>query len=146
MKADTRTETAVMERLDAFFNAFARRDLEALLAHFTSDPDVVIIGWGVDERRIGPAEIRTQVERDWSQTEAASFEYTWTSVSAANGVAWVAAETLAHATSDGEEMHFPGRLTAVLEQRGEQWLIVQAHFSLPSVGQTEGESWPTLVA
>ena len=142
MKADARTEATVIERLNTLFDAFARRDMEAFLAHFAADPDVVFIGWGADERRLGRAEIRAQVERDWAQTEAASFEYTWTSIAGAHGVAWVAADTPAQATSGGQVVHFPGRLTAVLEQRGEQWLFVQAHFSLPASGQAEGESWP----
>lgn len=43
--------------------------------------------------------------------------------------------------AEGQEMTLPGRLTAVLEQRGDQWLIVQSHFSLPAPGQ-EGESFP----
>jgi hypothetical protein len=36
----------------------------------------------------------------------------------------------------------PARITFVLEKRGEEWLIVQAHFSFPAAGQAEGESFP----
>jgi ketosteroid isomerase-like protein len=42
----------------------------------------------------------------------------------------------------GQEMALPGRMTAVLEKRGDKWLFVQSHFSLPAAGQ-EGESFPS---
>ena len=47
-------------------------------------------GTGADEKRIGLGEIRTQVERDWAQSESASMVFDWTSVSAVGPVAWVA--------------------------------------------------------
>jgi hypothetical protein len=48
-----------------------------------------------------------------------------------------------HLKGDGLEMTLPARITFVLERRGEQWLIVQGHFSLPAAGQSEGEAFPT---
>jgi hypothetical protein len=42
------------------------------MALCASDADVVLYGTGADEERVGPVQIRTQVERDWSQTESAS--------------------------------------------------------------------------
>jgi hypothetical protein len=33
-------------------------------------------------------------------------------------------------------------MTAVLEQRGDEWLLVQSHVSLPAPGQEEGDSVP----
>jgi hypothetical protein len=44
---------------------------------------------------------------------------------------------------EGQEMHLPARLTAVLEKRDGDCLIVQLHGSLPAAGQEEGEAWPT---
>jgi hypothetical protein len=42
----------------------------------------------------------------------------------------------------GQQLTFPGRLTAVLEKRGDRYLIVQSHFSFPAAGQEEGEAFP----
>ncbi len=143
MKADARTEAAAKAVLDKFAEAYAKRDVESLLALFASDPDVVLYGTGADEKRVGLAEIKAQAERDWSQSEAASLKYGGTSVSAAGSVAWVATDATFEAKVGGQKITLPGRLTAVLERRGDKWLIMQSHFSLPTAEQAEGESFPT---
>lgn len=141
MKADAKTEAAVMAVLNKMAESYTGRDWEGLRATLAPDPDTVMFGTQADERRVGLAEIKTQAERDWSQTEAGSMEYGWSSISAAGPVAWAAAEMTFKVKVEGQELAFPGRLTAVLEKRGEQWLIVHSHFSMPAPGQ-EGESFP----
>lgn len=143
MKADAKTEAAVKAVLNKVADGYANRDLALLLSAFAPDPDVVMYGTGADERRIGLAEIQAQAERDWSQTESAAVHYEWTSISAAGSVAWVATDASFNLKADGQEMTLPVRITFVLEKRGEQWLIVQGHFSFPAAGQGEGESFPT---
>ncbi|MFO0794669.1 MAG: nuclear transport factor 2 family protein [Candidatus Brocadiaceae bacterium] len=143
MKADAKTEAAVIAVLSKFAEGYAKRDLEAVLALFAPDPDVVMFGTGADEKRVGLAEIKAQAERDWSQSEGASLTYGWTSVSAAGSVAWVAADANFKAKVGGQEITLAGRLTGVLENRGGKWLMVQGHFSLPATAQAEGESFPT---
>jgi ketosteroid isomerase-like protein len=142
MIADAQTKAAVMAVLDQFNDAFRHRDMERLLALFAPDPDVVLIGTGADEKRVGVAEIQAQTERDWSQSEALFWEWGWTSVSAAGSVAWVAVDAVGHVKVAGQELHLPMRVTAVLEHRGAHWLFLQAHASLPTPEQTEGESFP----
>jgi ketosteroid isomerase-like protein len=143
MKADVKTEAAVKSVLDKVAEGYAKRDLALLQAAFAPDPDVVMYGTGADEKRIGLAEIQVQAERDWSQTEAAAVTFGWTSVSAAGSVAWVATDAALNLKAGGQDMNLPVRITFVLEKRGEDWLIVQAHFSLAASTQVEGESFPT---
>jgi ketosteroid isomerase-like protein len=143
MKANGKTEAAVMEVVDQFNEAYARRDIDTLLALIAPDSDVVLLGTGADERRVGPAEFKFQAERDWSQTDALAFELGWNSISAAGSVAWLAAEATGRGRVNGQEMSFPLRMTAVLEQRKDKWLFVQMHVSAPAAGQSEGESIPT---
>jgi len=142
MKADAKMEAAVMAVLNKFAEGYTKQDLESVLAVIAPDPDVVMFGSGADEKRVGLAEIRTQLERDWSQSEAASMRYEWTSISAAGSVAWVAAGVTFKVQAGGQEITLSGRFTAVLENCKEKWLLVQAHFSLPFAGQAEGESFP----
>ena len=142
MKADEKTQAGVMHTLNQWFGSYATRDLDGVMALFAPDPDVVIIGTGADERRIGLSEIKAQVARDWSQSEAMSIEFGWSSVSTSGSVAWMAADVVIYGKVEGQEMHLPGRITAVLEQRGDRWLILQCHISLPAAEQAEGESWP----
>jgi class 3 adenylate cyclase/ketosteroid isomerase-like protein len=145
MKADAQTEAAVIAVLNRLAEAYRQRDLEGVLDLFATDPDVLLIGTGADEERIGPAEVRDQFERDWSQSDAASVEYVRVSVSAAGSVAWLAADMIVRGIVGGQDVTVCGRVTAVLEQRGGTWLFTQWHSSLPAVEQSEGESWPTSI-
>jgi ketosteroid isomerase-like protein len=132
-----------MASLQAFADAWARHDMDALLALFGPDPDVVVIGSGVDEKRLGRAELREQLQRDWAHSETVSIEFERHVVSAAGVVAWASADMVVHARIAGLRMTFPGRLTVVLEKRRGQWKWMQSHFSLPAAGQAKGESFPT---
>ena len=142
MKADAKTEAAVMSIMNRLFEAYMSRDMDSALSCHTPDPDLVAIGTGVDEKSLGLDEVRTHLERDLAQSEAISIELGWTSVSAAGSVAWVAGDGIIHVKVSGQEISFPGRFTAVLEQRQGRWLIVQRHFSVPNPEQAEGESFP----
>ena len=46
MKADPKTEAEVMNVMNQSMEAFVKRDLDALLALYAPDPDVVVIGTG----------------------------------------------------------------------------------------------------
>jgi ketosteroid isomerase-like protein len=53
----------------------------------------------------------------------------------------VAGRATVQARVDGQDLTLTGRFTAVLEQRGDRWLLVQTHFSLPAAEQAEGQSF-----
>ena len=142
MKASPDTERSVKAVLNKFAEAYATRDMARLRSTFASDPDVLLYGTGADEKRIGFPEIQMQAERDWSQTESGSMVYGWMSVSSAGSVAWVAADATFKLRAGGQDLALPARLTFVLENRAEQWLIVQAHCSFPAAGQAKGQSFP----
>ena len=143
MKADAQIEPEVVEVMKRYNEAYAERDVDGVVALFAPDPDVVIIGTGEEGKRIGLNEIKAQLERDFTQSQAASIEFIWYSVSSEDSVAWIAADCIAHVNmAGGKEITLPVRSTAVLEQRAGRWLIVQSHASIPSVGQSEGESFP----
>ncbi len=143
MKANTKTEAEVMAVLNQLIEAYKKQDLDGALALYTPDPDVVTIGTGVDEKRIGLAERKAQLERDFTQVKEISVQLGWYSVSAAGSVAWVASDVVARGKVGGQETSTSMRATFVLEQRGGRWLIVHSHNSLPAAEQKEGESWPT---
>jgi ketosteroid isomerase-like protein len=142
MRADKHTEQEVMATLQTFADAWASRDIDTVLSVFGPDPDVVVIGSGLDEKRLGRAELREQLLRDWAQSDAVSVEFGWYLVSASGVVAWVTADMVVQARIAGKHMTFPGRLTAVLERRRGKWKWMQSHFSLPAVDQAKGESFP----
>ena len=143
MKADAKTETEVMNVVKHCFDAFVKRDLNGFLSFFAPDPDVVLIGTGRDEKCIGLAEIKAFFERAFAQFEDASAKFGWYSISVAGSLAWVAADVILRVKTGGREISEPLRLTVVLEWRGNRWLIIQWHDSLPAAGQKQGQAFAT---
>jgi ketosteroid isomerase-like protein len=141
MKASPRTQAAVQATLQQWKDAYSRRDLDAALAVVAPDDDVVGIGTGPDEWRVGPEEFKAQLERDFAQAEALSVDYQPLVVSEAGPVAWVAGRASVQARVEGQDVAMSGRFTAVLEQREGRWLLMQTHFSLPAAEQAEGRSF-----
>ncbi|MBI2171041.1 MAG: nuclear transport factor 2 family protein [Chloroflexi bacterium] len=141
MKADAKTEAAVIGAFNRLWRAYETRDGDSLSDMVVPDPEVVLYGTGADEKRIGVRQIKVQFERDWSQSEAASLRFNWHSVSMAGGAALVAADGAAHVKVGGQEVTMPVRATIAFERRGERWLVAQMHVSTPASEQSEGESW-----
>jgi ketosteroid isomerase-like protein len=142
VQADATTATAVKATLDKIAQAYATRDLNLLRSTLAPDSDVIMYGTGADEKRVGPAEIELQAQRDWSQTDRSEVRYGWMSISAAGNVAWAATDATFELSAGGQALSLPARVTIVVEKRGDQWLMVQSHFSFPAAGQEEGESFP----
>jgi len=86
MKADSNTFNEVQAALNDWADSYRQRDIQRLLAHISPDLDVVMYGTGPDEKRVALAEIRTQAERDWAQTDAAAFVFEQPMISAAGSV------------------------------------------------------------
>jgi ketosteroid isomerase-like protein len=141
MNASPQTQAAVQATLQQWKDAYTQRDLDRAVAVIAPDDDVVGIGTGPDEWRVGPEEFRAQIERDFAQSEALSLNYEPLVVSEAGPVAWVAGRATVQARIDGQDLTLTGRFTAVLEQRGDRWLLMQTHFSLPAAEQAEGRSF-----
>jgi ketosteroid isomerase-like protein len=141
MKASPRTQAAVQATLQQWKDAYSQQNLDGALAVIAPDDDVVGIGTGPDEWRVGPREFKAQLERDFVQAEALSIDYEPLVVSEAGPVAWVAGRATVQARVEGQDVAMSGRFTAVLEQRGDRWLLVQTHFSLPAAEQAEGRSF-----
>ncbi len=132
MKASPEVEKAVLATLIESWDAYRRREVDQVLSCYTSDPDLVAIGTGSDERFQGPESLRAGLLHDFSQGHETALKITWSSVSAAGNVAWVAADCIAEVEMECRTVRVAGRLSAVLEQRGENWYIMQTHFSLPA--------------
>jgi ketosteroid isomerase-like protein len=141
MKASPPTQAAIQATLQQWKDAYSRRDVDGALAVMAPDDDVVGIGTGPDEWRVGPAEFKAQLERDFAQAETLSVAYEPLVISEAGPVAWVAGRARVQARVEGQEVAMTGRFTAVLEQRGDRWLLMQTHFSIPAAEQAEGRSF-----
>src|SRR5215218_2545126 len=87
MRASPSTQAAVQATLQQWKDAYSRRDMDGALAVMAPDADVLGIGTGPDEWRVGPAEFKAQLERDFAQSEALSVDYERLVVSEAGPVA-----------------------------------------------------------
>ena len=143
MEADDKTAREILEAIDEAARAFEERDMPRFLDLYAPDADVVMYGTGKDEKCVGREEIRRTFERAWAQSEAASFRLGWWSISSAGPVAWVAADATVHAEIEGRVLVEDLRITFVFEKRGDRWLCVQSHDSLPAAGQAAGKSFAT---
>ena len=141
MRANPKTEAVITNIVKQGFEAFTKKDLDKVLAIFAPDPDVIVIGTGGDERCVGLAEIRKIFERSFAQFEEASFKFGWCSVSVIGSVALLAADVILYVNTSDRQITEQIRLTVVLEQRGDRWLIIQWHDSLPAAGQKEGQAF-----
>lgn len=137
-------EAAAMAVPYKLAEAYARRDIDSLLALFANISEVTWIGTGADERRVGREELRCQFERNLDQSEVLLFRFEWVRASATPTAGWVMAEGSMFAAVAGENIDVPVRLTAVVVEEDGEWRVVQAHLSCPATGQAAGESFPTL--
>jgi ketosteroid isomerase-like protein len=143
MKADAHTEAEIKALVDDIWKEYARKNLEGCMRYWTSDPDLVAIGTGADELRLGPDELKHSLERDFQQAEDIEITMAWLRLSAAGNVAWSAANVQMSATVDNQRTTLPCRLTNVFEKRDGTWRIMLLHLSLPATEQESGQSWPT---
>ena len=143
MKADPRTEAEVMHVLSRIVETASSGDVDAAIAHFADDPDVFLLGTGVDEARTGRAAIREQIERDLTQSDALSWIFSPQNISAAGSIAWTSGDVVVRVTIGGQMLDIPHRLTTVRECRGGKWLFQQMHLSFANGAQVVGQSFPT---
>jgi uncharacterized protein (TIGR02246 family) len=132
-----------MNAVKQCFDAFAAKDIDAMMAFFAPDPDVVVIGTGGDERGVGFNAVKAIFERAFSQFDEASFDFGWYSVSVAGPLALLATDITFRIKASDREVGMQIRLTGVMERRGDRWLILQSHDSVPDRDQAEGEAFPS---
>jgi uncharacterized protein (TIGR02246 family) len=141
MSAEIETAREVEGAIEAMVRAYNARNLSDVMACFARDSDAVLYGTGGDEKRVGPDEIRFQVERDWGQAESLELAFASRSIGAAGDVAWAALDGAFNLRAGGQALTLPARVSLVFEKRDGKWLIVHSHFSTPAAAQEEGHSF-----
>ncbi|VAX32581.1 hypothetical protein MNBD_NITROSPINAE05-110 [hydrothermal vent metagenome] len=131
MQATPQTGAEIQTVLDQFSANYGKKDIDGLLRLFNTDPNVLVIGTGEDEKRTGQEEVRIQFERDFCRSEKLSVEFENVVISEKSDVCWVAGDTNVHLTAEGRALHVYLRFTAVLTRQHGKWLFVQTHFSVP---------------
>jgi uncharacterized protein (TIGR02246 family) len=144
MRASAETAQQVNAVLDALAAAYGSKDVDAFVAQFSDEDDVVVFGTGADEVRLGREQIAKQARRDFEEADRLVFRLGDVRVSAAGEVAWaVMPDAAIDASVGGHERSFALRVTMVLQQRDGRWLIHHTHISAPLGAQEPGRSFPT---
>jgi ketosteroid isomerase-like protein len=131
MRADSKTEAEVFAVLERFRKTTSERDLEGVLQLFADDSDVFIMGSEATETALGPVEVKKFFERIFARPVAYHFEWKSRSVSHAQSVAWITIDASVRVLGKDVDRIGPYRITAILEKRGTEWLIVHYHGSEP---------------
>lgn len=131
MKADAKTEKAILSLLKGFSDCFWTKDIDGVLSFFAQEADVVMLGSEDWEMGVGYKNLRALFTRLLSRDETYRWEWKWHSVSTSGSVAWVLATGDCRTSTGKTETPSPYRLSAVFEKRGDKWLWMQFHGSEP---------------
>lgn len=154
MRAERETEQGVLNTIEAWLDAYGRRDVQTLVSLYlpeddpASAPSVTILGSEKNERYTGFKEVRERLLYDLRQFDSASLGLKWALIQVPStpgedgqppavtpGVAWVASEVSGSMIIRGRTLPLAGRWTVVLEKRDDRWMITHSHFSFPSEQQ-----------
>jgi hypothetical protein len=131
MKADAKTEEAILGKLRGFSESFSKQDVEGALGLFATDAEVVMMGSEEWEMGVGSENIRSVFKRLLSRRETYRWEWKWHTLAASGSVAWILANGECHTRAGKTETVSPYRLSGVFERRGDRWLWVLFHGSEP---------------
>ena len=141
MEASKEIANAAHEILKQIVQAYFDKDLEGMMKLYMPDPDLVAIGAGRDEWVKGSEELKNGLNRDMTQADKIEIDFEDITVSSSGNVAWVSARMAMDVLVENKEITLFGRLSLVLEERDNKWLIAHLHFSVPDE-QEEGKSYP----
>lgn len=133
-----------LEVLEVMGKAYKTKDMQLMMSLFSSDPDTILIGSGIDEKRTGPQEIMDQFQRDWEQSLDNEFMPKNSQVffSDNSNIAWIYTDLLLKSRIMQSIQSFELRFTLVLEKKEGRYFIRHSHISFPCAWQPEGESYP----
>ena len=125
---------AVWEAFLKLDEAFAAKDVAAVVAGFTQDPDLTLWRSAEVERAVGPAELKTFATWMASLDGSFTIDYAEHRVTVEGPVAWVnAAGTATWDDGAGEVKHMPHRVTAVFRLVDGVWRCHTRNGSQPRV-------------
>lgn len=127
MPDESSHETAILATLENYANAYNTHDIDAIMALWADDPDVLLIGTGPDEKRIGIAEVRRQFAHNFARAKTLLFEFTNAVVSIYEDKAIVVANADVRTLVDDQIIQFSLRMTIILKYSQNRWWWVHRH-------------------
>ncbi len=135
---DVEAEKAKIQSIfDQYVQAWKTQDMEMFAEIFAPDEDLVVVFTDEAEPFVGWESFKDAINKWFESLEAGSgdvsFRQQAIKVNASGTVAWVSCTEDASFIYQDQPFSVKGaRVTWGLEKRNGKWVIVQAHFSLPS--------------
>lgn len=134
-------ELAVRAAIDEYCDAYAARDLQRALGCFARDGEVVCIGTGKDETRVGREQLKVQLLRDWEQSQSAAIRIETQHLMVDGDAASVIGTCRFVYTAGGTSGQLDGRYSAGLRRERGAWRIVHLLAAVPAGDEPAGESF-----
>jgi uncharacterized protein (TIGR02246 family) len=138
-EADIQSEKIkVQSIIHQYIKALTTKDMELLSEIFSDDEDMVMFDGNISKQFIGWEALKGRFQEHFDSYEEleVAFRDQVVKVHASGEVAWLSCILDANLLVQGQEGRISGlRATWVLEKRNGNWVIVQAHFSLPKAEQ-----------
>lgn len=113
--------------------ALNEKNLDALMATFSSNPNTVVLGTGSEERWVGAQEIRgayTEIFKDYDpNTVQATCDWKTGGADDAGTMAWMAAICACKDSFQGKVREYKLNVTATVEKEDGKWRFVSLHMS-----------------
>jgi ketosteroid isomerase-like protein len=127
------TVDEIREVLVAHDKALNEKNLDALMATFSTDPNTVVLGTGTEERWVGPQEIRTaytEIFKDYDPgTLQTKCDWKTGGGDDAGTMAWLAASCDAKDSLQGKAREYKLNVTGTVEKQDGKWRFVALHMS-----------------
>jgi len=137
MKSDQVTEAEILKITNKIFNAFAKKDLDALMSQFLPDPGISLFGEKADGRLVGFDKIKSFYKQMFDQADPnipIKFTKLDEPIVSVNGnVAWVSSALKMEFEMEDNKVNIYIRNTTVFLKQNEKWLVAHMHSSTPIV-------------
>ena len=132
----------IKSRIDVFFVAYEEKNMDEIMSALTSSNEFSFFGSDVSEMGTSKAEFQNQMDMDWKLFEKVNFNNTKILsivISDDGTLASALVSTTFNVTINGTQSSFTFRSALTFTNENGIWKIVQASFSVPSVGQSSAE-------
>jgi len=125
--------------LNQYTKAWEALDFELFSEVFSHDDDMVIFSASPNKRYVGWEVFKEDVQKSFKEIESIeiSFRDIFIKVHASGNIAWLSCFEDWDFVYQGQPVRDEGaRVTWILEKRNGKWVIIHAHWSLPSMEET----------
>ena len=131
--AATPTVDEIRAVLAAHDKALNDKNVDALMATFSTDPTTVVLGTGTEERWVGPDQIRaayTEIFKDYDPgTLVTDCDWKTGGADEAGAMAWLAASCNCKDSLQGKSRDYKLNVTGTVEKQNNKWVFVSLHMS-----------------